>query len=99
MTIETETVLLPGVIAASVAAEAARFLCDDQPLGFAETLRERAEACYRNNENFERQIKGRAGRDTLYCFMRHWLAGELKREAPALYAKLPHAFGNGEPLP
>jgi hypothetical protein len=31
-------------------------------------------------------------------FMRHWIAGWLKRAHPPLFKKLPRSFANGLPL-
>ncbi len=38
-------------------------------------------------------------RDTILKFMRHWLAGVLARERPALFRDLPESFKIGRPLP
>ena len=42
---------------------------------------------------------GNRGRDNLYVYMRHWTAGWLKRERPALFKCLPWAYAQGQRLP
>ena len=38
-------------------------------------------------------------REFILKFMRHWLAGVLARERPALFRDLPESFKVGHPLP
>jgi hypothetical protein len=59
-----------------------------------------AEDVYANNEKFAKDLRseknnGNYGRDTLYAFMRHWLAAEMKTKHRAAFAKLPAAFALG----
>jgi hypothetical protein len=46
-----------------------------------------------------RRLKGAAnqGRDWLWAFMRHWLAGRLHDQRPDCLAKLPPGYAAGHP--
>src|ERR1039458_824879 len=46
-----------------------------------------------------RQFQSQRQREFILMFMRHWLAGVLARERPALFRDLPEAFKVGHPLP
>jgi hypothetical protein len=48
---------------------------------------------------WQRKFKSEHGRDAILVSMRHWLAGVLAREKPALFLELPESFMLGEPLP
>jgi hypothetical protein len=63
-------------------------------------LAKRAEATYAANESFRKIIKSRGdrGRDSLYAFMRHWLASDLHKNSPRIYARLPGEFSLGHPI-
>jgi hypothetical protein len=77
--------------------------------GLANKLARRAEAVFARHPNWARKATPRAGaRQQFECrrqcefilkFMRHWLAGELARERPALFRDLPESFKIGHPLP
>jgi hypothetical protein len=45
------------------------------------------------------QFEYRRQREFILMFMRHWLAGVLAREEPALFRQLPESFKIGRPLP
>jgi hypothetical protein len=105
-TIEEETVLLPIVAADAVIHELALYLhgkgielkaSDD----LANKLADRAEHCYAKNPNFRRRLRsqadqGRAGRDWLYAFMRHWLSAEFPHGSE-IERNLPYNFRIGRP--
>lgn len=93
--IESETELLPHVIADSVCMEAAQLCSDEKPLSYAQSMIDRAEAVYAANPHWAKSIRKTNGRDTLYAFMRHWLAGSLKKDHPKLFLKLPTRFSLG----
>ena len=100
--IERRTLLMPWIIADSVLGEAARWLHTDLPPEWAEWLDARAGRCFARHRQFHRLISangnsGNAGRDQLYKFMRHWLAGRLARERTALYRRLPPGYALGLP--
>ncbi len=98
--IAEETVILPDLVASSVVQEAARYLytnhgtellgCDS----LATKLADKAEAIYKARPDIRARFLKNAtyGRDWLYCFMRHWLAAELKD------SRLPASFANGLPI-
>ncbi len=99
--LERDTMLVPEWIAESVVQEVERFLKTDLPDDFSERLAAKAHHLYPRHKYFHKWLNrpGNCGRDYLYMFMRHWTAGWLKRERPALYKKLPYSFGNGRRLP
>lgn len=100
-TIETDTPILPLVIAVSVVDSVSGFLKVELPESLSDRLAAKAERIYQVNPWFRRRIRGQgnAGRDSMYVFMRHWLYGILERESPRLAARLPASFANGMPLP
>lgn len=65
-------------------------------------LVKKAEEVYASNASFQKKLraKGNAGRDWLYAFMQHWLAAEIKRRLPDIFAQLikdlPN-YANGQP--
>ena len=67
--------------------------------GLADQLAHRAEAVFAGNPFWQRKYKSGHGRDYLLMTMRHWLAGVLAKERPALFRDLPESFKVGEPLP
>jgi hypothetical protein len=46
-----------------------------------------------------RQFQSQRQREFILMFMRHWLAGVLAKERPALFRDLPESFKVGHPLP
>jgi hypothetical protein len=67
--------------------------------GLADKLAHRAEAVFAHHPFMQRQFKSASGRAAILMFMRHWLAGVLAKERPALFHGLPESFKVGEPLP
>jgi hypothetical protein len=99
--LERETMLVPQWIAENVVQEVERFLNTHLPDNFATRLAAKAHYLYPRHKHFHRGLKrpGNRGRENLLMFMRHWMAGWLKRERYELYKKLPWSFGNGRRLP
>jgi hypothetical protein len=101
--IEDDTPILPELVAESVVDEATRLAPDhaDKLLSrraeLAAALTARANAVYEADHDsaWSKSIRGggNRGRDTLYAFMRHWLAGDLKRNSPEVLAALPSGYG------
>lgn len=95
-----DTPIMPWVVSNSVVEEAARYLRIDIPnrVELEKYLENRAEEVYANNREWRRRINasGNKGRDTLYAFMRHWLAAELPRRMPGV--RLPESFANGHEI-
>lgn len=87
-----DTPLIPEIVAESVCEEMRetldRFQFDTRP---ELALCERAERHYSENKSFSRKIRGRNGREFLYAFMRHWLAGMLLK-AGAQRGEIPTNF-------
>ena len=92
--------LMPDAVATSVVQEAEQFLKAELPENFAERLAAKAHRLYPRHQHFHKMLNrpGNLGRDNLYMYMRHWTAGWLKRERPALHKKLPWSFGQGRAL-
>jgi hypothetical protein len=67
--------------------------------GLADKLARRAERVFAGNPFWQRKYKSARGRDYLLMTMRHWLAGVLAKERPALFRALPDSFKLGHPLP
>jgi hypothetical protein len=98
---ERGTLLTPEWVAESVVQEVEYFLNADLPDNFAERLAAKAHRLYPRHKHFHKDMNrpGNRGRENLLMFMRHWTAGWLRRERPALHKKLPWSFGNGQRLP
>ncbi len=103
MGIANDTPIIPEVMARTVKEELSTFLRleTDELQGSESALVERAEGCYRLNEHVRRCIrrKGNKGRDYLFAFMRHWLAGWVLDNRPLLFPKIPSEYCNGDNLP
>jgi hypothetical protein len=99
--IEAETPVLPHVIAACVVDEAAAHLGEPLPASWVRELAARADTLFTHNRRVRRRLKGAGnqGRDWLWAFMRHWLAGRLHDQRPDCLAKLPPDFAAGHPPP
>src|ERR1035441_5601328 len=72
-----------------------------QPLGegLADKLAQRAEMVFANHPFWQRKFQSAAGREYMLSGMRHWLAGVLAKEQPALFRALPDSYKVGAPLP
>ena len=67
--------------------------------GLAAELAHRAEGVFANHPLLQRRFQSAAGREHLLAVMRHWLAGVLAKEQPALFRDLPDSYKVGAPLP
>ena len=67
--------------------------------GLAAELAQRAEGVFANHPLWQRRFQSAAGREHLLAVMRHWLAGVLAKEQPALFRDLPDSYKVGAPLP
>jgi hypothetical protein len=65
----------------------------------ADKLAQRAEMVFANHPFWQRRFQSAAGREHLLAVMRHWLAGVLAQEQPALFRDLPDSYKVGVPLP
>jgi hypothetical protein len=99
--LERDTMLTPEWVAECVVEEVECFLSTALPEGFVERLAAKTYHLYPRHAHFHRMLNsaGNRGRENLLMYMRHWTAGWLKRERPALYKKLPWTFGQGQRLP
>ena len=99
--LERRTPIVPSAVARQVVEEASRWLGQPLPARYAAGLAQRARRIYAHSPSFRRKLDqlGDAGRNTLYVFMRHWLAARLHEERPALYRRLPAEYSIGQPLP
>ncbi len=98
--IERDTLLMPWLIADSVIHEASCFLDVQLPVEWSDWLDQRAERCYARNQQFRQFVrrKENSGRNCLYRFFRHWLAGKLQKERLSLFQRLPRTYLLGAPL-
>jgi hypothetical protein len=92
---------VPSAVAIAVWEEASVWLDAPLPRRWIGELIERADAVYRHSPRFRQLLRqpGNAGRDWLWSFTRHWLAGLLIKHRPALAARLPSGYKIGHPLP
>ena len=99
--LERDTLLWPEVIAQSVVREAERFLGVELPEGYAGRLAAKAHHLYPRHKQFHKMLNrpGNKGRNNLYVYMRHWVAGWLKQQRSPLFKRLPWSYSLGHPLP
>jgi hypothetical protein len=99
--IEKDTPLVPAAIAAAVCEEASVWLEEALPQEWRRVLVRRANAIYARNSQFRRNVRGRdtRGRDWLWAFTRHWLAGLMLKYRPDFHERLPGSYRVGQPLP
>ena len=99
--IETGTPIVPYAVAVRVWEEACAWLGVELPRYWITRLAVRANVIYRHNPRFRQLMRrsGTAGRDWLWAFTRHWLAGLIWRHSRELHARLPAGYNVGQPLP
>ena len=89
--IENDTAILPEVVAEQVVEELENAIGTVLPnrRSLMNSLTIRANRTFTASASFRKRIsaRGERGRDSLYAFMRHWLAGTMKRTEPAIYRK------------
>ena len=96
---ERQTSYCPLYLAWRIVDEARDYFRTPIPEAFADKLAHRAEAVFAHHPFMQRQFKSASGRAAILMFMRHWLAGVLAKERPALFRDLPESFKVGHPLP
>src|SRR5450759_2347474 len=111
---ERQTSHCPLYVAWVVLDEARDYFRTPIPEAFADQLAHRAEAVFARHPFWSRKAAPRGGRrrtlqaaqfqsqherDAILTSMRHWLAGVLAKEKPALFRDLPESFKVGQPLP
>ena len=99
--IELDTPRVPWAVAVGVCEEVGVWLDQPLPRRWVRELTARANTIYAHNPRFRRKIRsqGTSGRDYLWMFMRHWLAGLIWERRPHLHARLPADYCVGRPLP
>jgi len=97
--LERQTSHCPLYLAWRILDEARGYFRTTIPQTYAEQLAGRAEAVFARHPFWQRKFESQHGRDAILASMRHWLAGVLAREQPALFSDLPETFMLGEPLP
>ena len=99
--IDLDTPIVPRAVMEAVCEEAAVWLGQPLPRRWIRELTARANTIYAHNPRFRRKIraKGDKGRDYLWAFARHWLAGLIAERRPDTYPPLPSSFSIGHPLP
>ncbi len=107
--LEDDTSIQSSVVASEVVNELVRYLAKKNPKlsneigsgkGYVLFLVKRQADLYKADATWRERMNasGDKGRDTLYMFMRHWLAAEIKRKQPEVYKVLPSDFANGVEL-
>ncbi|MEO8429119.1 MAG: hypothetical protein ABI651_18665 [Verrucomicrobiota bacterium] len=99
--IELDTPIVPSAVMKAVCEEAGVWLGQPLPRRWISELTAHANTTYAHNARFRRNVraKGDKGRDYLWAFVRHWLAGLLGKRRPQLHARLPVSYSIGHPLP
>jgi hypothetical protein len=96
---ERATSYCPLYLAWHILDEARDYFRPPIPEAFADKLARRAEAVFAHQPLWQRKYQSARGREFILMSMRHWLAGVLARERPALFRALPESFKVGHPLP
>lgn len=96
---ERHTTWCPLYIAWQVLDEARDYFRTEFSERYSEQLAERAERVFAANPFWQRRYRRANGREELLASMRHWLAGVLAREKPALFRALPESYKLGQALP
>jgi len=96
---ERQTSHCPLYIARLVLDEARDYFRTEISENYAAELAQRAEMVFANHPFWQRKFQSAAGREHLLSGMRHWLAGVLAKEQPALFRALPDSYKVGAPLP
>jgi hypothetical protein len=89
----------PLYLAWRILDEARDYFRTPIPEAFADKLARRAEAVFAHHPFWACKFQSARGREAILTGMRHWLAGVLARERPALFRDLPESFKVGHPLP
>jgi hypothetical protein len=99
--IEADTPIVPRAVVESVWEEACVWLGEELPRGWVWRLTAQANAIYARNPRFRQTLRreGKAGRDWLWAFTRHWLAAMIWKHRRDLHARLPAAYNVGRELP
>src|SRR5947209_13092060 len=95
--IELDTPTAPRAVAEAVCEEAGVWVGEPLPRRWVRELMAQANTVYSHNPRFRRKVRGQgnSGRDYLWAFVRHWLAGLLWERRPRLYARLPAGYNVG----
>jgi hypothetical protein len=96
---ERQTSYCPLYLAWRIVDEARNYFRTSIPEAFANKLARRAEAVFARHPFWQRKYQSARGREYILMSMRHWLAGVLARERPALFRALPESFKVGVELP
>ena len=96
--ISSSTPIVPSAIAIAVWEEACIFLNAKLPRSWMIELTRRAEIIFRHHKTSRSRIRtsGNSGRDYLWTFMRHWLAGLIIEHDPVLADRLPASYRIGK---
>jgi len=99
--IESDTPIVPRAVMEAVCEEAGVWLGQPLPRRWVRELTAYANTVYAHNPRFRRKVRapGNRGRDYLWAFTRHWLAGLMWERRPQLHARLPNSYSVGHPLP
>lgn len=100
-TIEDDTPILPDVVAESVVEKVEAKYGITLGRAAADRLVARQARLYASNASWRKKMnaRGNKGRDTLYAFMLHWLAADMKTRHPSVSRAVAEAAWYGTPLP
>lgn len=98
--IEEDTPILPSVVAETVIEKVNA--CHGTRLGskYVAKLVHRQALLYARNSEWRKwmRARGNKGRDTLYEFMFHWLASEIRKTHPTVSKSVAEYAANGQPM-
>src|SRR5260221_10791275 len=88
--IESDTPIVLRAVMEAVCEEAGVRLGQTLARRWVRELTARAQTIYAHNPRFRRKVRanGERGRDYLWTFARHWLAGLLSERRPQLHARM-----------
>jgi hypothetical protein len=96
---ERQTSYCPLYLAWQILDEARAYFRTAMLESYADRIARRAEVVFARHPFWQRKFQSVRGREAILTSMRHWLAGVLAREQPALFRDLPESFKIGMPLP
>jgi hypothetical protein len=96
---ERATSYCPLYLAWRIVDEARDYFRTPIPEAFADKLAHRVEAVFAHQPFWQYKYQSARGREYILMSIRHWLAGVLAKERPALFRDLPESFKVGQPLP
>jgi hypothetical protein len=82
---ERQTGCCPLIMAALMLDQLKNYFWTELPEDMADKVAQKAEIVFAGNARWRKKFQGGRGREYLEMFMRHWLAGVLAKENPAVF--------------